>query len=590
MSRAKSSKSSPKKKLKSKGSASDVIDYSRLDKTIKEKTSCHGTSQRTKKSYEGHIRRAREFLQRFVADEKLAEKMFQAGESHGHTGDGEDEAFGGEENMSMDPEFVDAFTGPPRKCTPTAISMFIGFKCFHENLGSTTAASIHAAFVWHYDNFSDPLEQAPFFRINLRERKNWQRKMKNGELQANGHCYNIYPEPSDTPTPSIDLYKHLLNWLEFAEKNLLGRPWHPDDHVFFKINKHAHPDIGISPEAVGKMISEMASAAGIPHADLFTTHCFRRGGAQYRFMFAPVRRKWTLARIRWWGGWALGEKRDTLIRYLLDELYTYEEDHSDALNPGNYDISASGSHAGEIYQERPLTLAEGREIIGQFSRSVTQYIDSALEKVSSSLPTAPQPPAGGNSQHHCSCCSQRCPEVYQPSHFSSLHTHQAIASGHAVSQPNTPPFQALHDIHPLIMPSSTSTMPTEPQIPPRNSSDSAVNSDLPGVSRWRVPEIRRSAGANGWRQVVADWKFADPPRLDVALKDWKPEWYKKSGQGVLYGQRATIAREFITTFNENEEEFLRWYPEANKNLTVLFRAIQARELENGQRQHRAGRT
>jgi hypothetical protein len=84
---------------------------------------------------------------------------------------------------------------------------------------------------------------------------------------------------------------------------------------------------------------------------------------------------------------------------------------------------------------------------------------------------------------------------------------------------------------------------------PRCSSvpDLPANTD-PSVCRWRVPEIRRSAGANGWRQVIADWKFADPPRLDVALKDWKPEWYKKSGQSVLYGQRATIAREFIITY------------------------------------------
>ncbi|KAJ7938669.1 hypothetical protein B0H13DRAFT_1587449, partial [Mycena leptocephala] len=26
----------------------------------------------------------------------------------------------------------------------------------------------------------------------------------------------------------------------------------------------------------------------------FPTHCFRRGGAQYRFMFAPVGRRWTV--------------------------------------------------------------------------------------------------------------------------------------------------------------------------------------------------------------------------------------------------------------------------------------------------------
>jgi hypothetical protein len=57
-----------------------------------------------------------------------------------------------------------------------------------------------------------------------------------------------------------------------------------------------------------KLINEMAEAAKVPGAGKFTTHCFRRGGAQYRFMFAPLGQRWTLARVRWWGGWALREK------------------------------------------------------------------------------------------------------------------------------------------------------------------------------------------------------------------------------------------------------------------------------------------
>ncbi|KAF9059059.1 hypothetical protein BDP27DRAFT_1191750, partial [Rhodocollybia butyracea] len=62
-------------------------------------------------------------------------------------------------------------------------------------------------------------------------------------------------------------------------------------------------------------------------------------------MFAPIDERWTLARIRWWGGWVPNEKHNTLIQYLLDELNTYEEDHSDALAP--LDRKASESHAGE---------------------------------------------------------------------------------------------------------------------------------------------------------------------------------------------------------------------------------------------------
>jgi hypothetical protein len=51
----------------------------------------------------------------------------------------------------------------------------------------------------------------------------------------------------------------------------------------------------------------MAADASIKGAGTFTTHCFRRGGAQYRFMYAPIGEHWSLARIRWWGGWAEGE-------------------------------------------------------------------------------------------------------------------------------------------------------------------------------------------------------------------------------------------------------------------------------------------
>ncbi|KAI6015803.1 hypothetical protein PISMIDRAFT_95111, partial [Pisolithus microcarpus 441] len=54
---------------------------------------------------------------------------------------------------------------------------------------------------------------------------------------------------------------------------------------------------------------------------------------------------WTLARVRWWGSWAEGEHCDTLMRYLLDELHCYENDHSDALRPVSRE--GSGSLAGE---------------------------------------------------------------------------------------------------------------------------------------------------------------------------------------------------------------------------------------------------
>jgi integrase len=122
-----------------------------------------------------------------------------------------------------------------------------------------------------------------------------------------GHTYNVYPRPNN---PAIDLYTHMWNWKEFYETHLLGRKLKPDDYIFPSLGANglvAHPHIPISSDIVQKRINEWAAAAGITGAGHFTTHCFRHGGAQYRFMFAPMGQRWTLARICWWGGWAIGE-------------------------------------------------------------------------------------------------------------------------------------------------------------------------------------------------------------------------------------------------------------------------------------------
>ncbi|KAF8226651.1 hypothetical protein L208DRAFT_1078278, partial [Tricholoma matsutake] len=42
---------------------------------------------------------------------------------------------------------------------------------------------------------------------------------------------------------------------------------------------------------------------------------------------------WSLCKICWWGGWAVGEHVDTLMKYLVDSLQSYEMDYGDALCP-----------------------------------------------------------------------------------------------------------------------------------------------------------------------------------------------------------------------------------------------------------------
>ncbi|KAI6028276.1 hypothetical protein F5J12DRAFT_691319, partial [Pisolithus orientalis] len=94
----------------------------------------------------------------------------------------------------------------------------------------------------------------------------------------------------------------------------------------------------LSHDMVQKWINEVVAGSGIP--GMFSTHCYHWGRAQYRFMFAPLGQQWTLAWVRWWGGWVEGKHvscplsylgRDMLMCYLLNELHCYKNNHSDVL-------------------------------------------------------------------------------------------------------------------------------------------------------------------------------------------------------------------------------------------------------------------
>ncbi|KAL4069007.1 hypothetical protein J3A83DRAFT_4075219, partial [Scleroderma citrinum] len=54
---------------------------------------------------------------------------------------------------------------------------------------------------------------------------------------------------------------------------------------------------------------------------------------------------WPLSVVQWWGGWADGKHCDTLICYLLDELHSYKNNHSNTLGP--FPCEADMSLAGE---------------------------------------------------------------------------------------------------------------------------------------------------------------------------------------------------------------------------------------------------
>jgi integrase len=117
--------------------------------------------------------------------------------------------------------------------------------------------------------------------------------------------YKIYPRPN---MPACDNFFWMLVWIKWLQSFHYGRTLQLNDFIFpaMSANGVVHPGQPISHDTVQKWINESTAGAGI--RGNFSTHCFRRGGAQYWFMFAPVGQRWTLAKVRWWGGWADGEQ------------------------------------------------------------------------------------------------------------------------------------------------------------------------------------------------------------------------------------------------------------------------------------------
>lgn len=161
---------------------------------------------------------------------------------------------------------------------------------------------------WQHIQFNCVTEdeyQLLHWRVILEQWKNWQSKLEKGQ-DYEGHTYEIYPQ-RDIPAADVDF--HMRNWLSFLQIHVYGRSLESTDFIFPAIGSNgiAHIGTAMSHDVIQGWINEFSAGAGIDTKVRLTTHCFRRGGAQYRFMYAPYGKRWTLATIRWWGGWAEGE-------------------------------------------------------------------------------------------------------------------------------------------------------------------------------------------------------------------------------------------------------------------------------------------
>lgn len=133
--------------------------------------------------------------------------------------------------------------------------------------------------------------------------------------------------PPDPDLPHTDCHYHMGQWLHYLEAQM-QRPLEPFDYIFPAIASTGQLKYGeaISRSAFENLMESVVEGSGIltGRHGRFTTHCFRRGGAQYRFMLA--KRKWSLKAVKWWGGWSSSENISTYMeqcRCIIDVSFQY---------------------------------------------------------------------------------------------------------------------------------------------------------------------------------------------------------------------------------------------------------------------------
>ncbi|GLB40803.1 hypothetical protein LshimejAT787_0900180 [Lyophyllum shimeji] len=392
---------------------------------------------------------------------------------------------------------------------------------------------------------------APYYTphdvVTLDNRKGWQNAQGyDGPRKSN--TYQIYQQH----IPEIDMYSHLRRWLKLYAV-LLGRELEPKDQVFPHIsaNGTVNPRQEMSYDCFSKLLTKFTSGAGLEGH--FTTHSFRRGGAQYRFIFAPAGLRWSLNICRWWGGWAEGESVDTLMKYLLDSLQSYENGHGDALHPVPNGFNES--FLGERIEAASVTAGEVRE----FKRSVDDKLSSLDQKI-----------------------EQRLDNMITQITSTLTATHLPI--NQSVSLPSSFLDRREHAVR-TIRTTSTPYPPRSPSVSSCSSSDSAGDSESPVCSGQKksprtapipgvfIPDLK--AGANAWKEAIKQWEEGDATIGLKALKEWPEEWYTGNMRTFTGSKRRD--RQLVALAYEkvgcNESAFLADYPEARKNMRTLLEAI-----------------
>ena len=166
--------------------------------------------------------------------------------------------------------------------------------------------------------------------------------------------YQIHPA-QNVDEEQFDAFTNLHTWFAYLKSQ--GQTLDGNSFLFRETTRHAVGNGAASKAMVDRLlkflVDELDLLRGSPKDDdgyicQMTTHCLRRGGAQYR-MFSSKSGKWDFTQISGWGGWSNSKNKDNLTKYLVDTLVARESDMSDLTSPcrRDYNYSATNSQPSQ---------------------------------------------------------------------------------------------------------------------------------------------------------------------------------------------------------------------------------------------------
>ncbi|KAF9084375.1 hypothetical protein BGX27_003824, partial [Mortierella sp. AM989] len=271
------------------------------------------------------------------------------------------------------------------------------------------------------------------------------------------------------------------------------------------------------------LLDQYTSEAGILEGKhgRYTTHCFRRGGAQHRFMFA--KEKWSLKAIKWWGGWSEGEGVGTIMKYLLDEFVRYESGFGDMLSPARSDSRHSifmgettSSSGAEFVTQRSLAVSmetlraslsnEANEVQRRSERSLDQKLSNLREDMSSSIALSNE---------------RLLQQIY-----------------HAIQLSATPAPSTSVTVVSTTTPQMESQASQQTQIQTQKQKQKKHQSGDDRAATLRIPDIAT------WKDAIRQWDNGELDKgLALPLKNWTTGMRRTDPS--RYSQRKLIATEYI---------------------------------------------